>query len=291
MSVDSLQDKIRKVKNPSVIVFDAFAHEIPPHILQQCTGLDAAVERFCTELLEGLQGVVGAVRFGFGSFALLGTEGVGVLNRCMEVARRQGYYILLDVPEVLSVQAAKNAVMVLRDAMNGFAYDGIVVNGYMGSDVIRPFAELCGEGKSLFVVVRTANKSAPELQDLLTGGRLVHTAAADIVSRLGEAFPGKCGYSQVGVMAAASTADGLRTLRSKYKRMFLLLDGYDYPNANAKNCSYAFDNLGHGAAACAGSSVVAAWQETESDGLDFVELSVAAAERMKKNLTRYFSVL
>ena len=102
---------------------------------------------------------------------------------------------------------------------------------------------------------------------------------------------GKCGYSQVGALAAASAADSLRSLREKYKRMFLLLDGYDYPNANAKNCRFAFDRLGHGAAACAGISITAAWKEAQTDGTDFVEQSLAAAERMKKNLTRYTTVL
>ena len=72
--------------------------------------------------------------------------------------------------------------------------------------------------------------------------------------------------------------------------MFLLLDGYDYPNANAKNCSFAFDKLGHGAAACAGVSVTAAWMEEDSENT-YVTLAVEAAERMKKNLTRYVTIL
>ena len=89
-------------------------------------------------------------------------------------------------------------------------------------------------------------------------------------------------------MAGASSGDSLRALRSKYSRLFLLLDGYDYPNANAKSCSYAFDKLGHGAAACAGESILTAWKDAEGD---WAELAVAAAERMKKNLNRYVTIL
>ena len=96
----------------------------------------------------------------------------------------------------------------------------------------------------------------------------------------------------MGVVAAASAADSLRSLRSKYNKLFLLLDGFDYPNANAKNCSYAFDKLGHGAAACGGSCIAAAWLEDEnSNGSDYLEKAVQGAERMKKNLTRYITVL
>ena len=72
----------------------------------------------------------------------------------------------------------------------------------------------------------------------------------------------------------------------------MLLDGFDYPNANAKNCSNAFDKFGHGAIACGGTSITCAWKQVEgSDGRDFGEHAVAAAERMKKNLTRYTTIM
>jgi microcompartment protein CcmK/EutM len=63
--------------------------------------------------------------------------------------------------------------------------------------------------------------------------------------------------------------------------MFLLVDGSDYSGANAKNCSAAFDKLGHGAVVCAGSSITAAWQEEHSAQVDAVTSAVQAAEREK----------
>ena len=252
--------------------------------------MPSACLRFYTELLTALKGVVPAVRFGFGSFGLLGPEGLGTLSSLMKTAKDQGFYVLLDAPEQLSVQGAKNTAQVLGAADSSYPCDGIVFSFWLGSDILKSFLPLAQKGKTLFPVVRTANKSAAEIQDLLTGARLVHTAAADIVSRQGEAVVGRCGYCQVGAVAAASAADSLRALRTKYNRLFLLLDGFDYPNANAKNCSYAFDKLGHGAAACGGSCIAAAWQE-EGDGSDYLEKALQGAERMKKNLTRYITVL
>lgn len=157
---------------------------------------------------------------------------------------------------------------------------------------MKPFLPFCREGKKdIFILTRTANKSAPELQDLLCGTRLVHTAAADLANRYGGDCVGRSGYSRVGILACASSAEVLRSLRSKYPRMFLLLDGYDYPNANAKICSAGFDQLGHGAAAIAGMAVTCAWKQTGSDGTDYRELALAAAEKMKKNITRYITIL
>lgn len=288
MSVDMLQEKIRKTKNPSVVVFDLLLDHIPPQLLEG-TGPAKAYEKLSMDILSALKGYVGAVRFCFVSFALLGTEGLQVLSHLLVEAKRQGYYVLLDAPETLSVPAAANAASILGAKDCIYPCDGLIIPTYLGSDILKAYLPLCSQGKSLFPVVRTANRSASEVQDLLTGGRLVHTALADIVNRHGESLVGKCGYSQVGAVASASAADSLRALRGKYTKLFLLLDGYDYPNANAKNCSYAFDKLGHGAAACAGASIVAAWKE--SDSSDYLAAALEAAGRMKKNLTRYITVL
>ena len=173
-----------------------------------------------------------------------------------------------------------------------FFCDGLVVSGYLGSDIWKSFLPFCKENKKdIFVVTRTANKYAREIQDLLAGSRLVHVAAADHVDRYGGDTVGKSGYSRVGVLASTCAADSLKNLRTKYPRLFLLVDGYDLPNANAKNCSYAFDKFGHGAAACAGTSICHAWVQEESGGMDYLDRAVAAAQRMKKDLTRYVTVL
>jgi hypothetical protein len=71
------------------------------------------------------------------------------------------------------------------------------------------------------------------------------------------------------------------------------VDGVDYPSGNAKNCSFAFDKMGHGAAVCASTSITAAWldEETDADGADYIECAMVAAQKLKKNLLRYFSIV
>ena len=288
MSIDVLQEKIRKTKNPSVLEPAMAVSDLPPQFSQNAEGYAA----FCRELMEHMKGILPAVRVSFSAFALLGHDGLYHLSETLKKAAELGYYVLLDAPEILSPAAAKITAESLLGEGSIYPCDGLLVSGYLGSDVIKPFLPYCKkEKKDLFVVTRTANKSAPELQDLLAGSRLVHMAAADHVNRYGADTAGKFGYTNVGILAAASSAESLRSLRSKYPRLFLLLDGYDYPNANAKNCSFAFDKYGHGAAACSGTGLTCAWKAAESDGSDYLDHAKAAAERMKKNLTRYVTVL
>lgn len=282
MSVDSLQEKIRKAKNPAALVLEAFPDQLPEGL----SGSEGFRDYY-SRLLQALKGLVPGVRFGFGSFALLGDAGLEALSALSREAKKLGYYVLLDGPELLSSRSAENLAAALE--VSPVEWDGLVICPWLGSDVIKPLLPLCRKGKAVFCAVRTGNRSAFELQDLLSGSRLVHTAAADLVTRHGESVMGKFGYSNLGATASAGSADSLKVLRQKYPRMFLLLDGYDYSFRNSKNCVQAFDKLGRGAVVCGGESIVKAWAEAPEK--DPVEAAREAAEKMKRNLGRYMTVL
>lgn len=292
MSVDILQEKIRKYKNPFVMELGFTTTDIPVPFLDGASSPSESLGEYCLALLNGLKGIVPAVRFHFGAFALFGADGLLQLQNLLKTAHDMKFYVLMDAPDMLSPAAAAQTAKILLEANSAFYCDGVVIPGYLGSEMLKPFLPYCKkEKKSVFVVARTGNKTAPEVQDLLAGSRLVHTVIADHANRAGIGTAGKLGYQQVGVVGAATSADGLRSLRSKYPGLFLLVDGYDYPAANSKNCALAFDKFGHGAAICAGASISGAWKLAESDGTDYLDQAQNALERMKKNLARYTSIL
>ena len=290
MSIDVLQEKIRKTKCPVMLELSASVSELPPHILSETAAEGYAL--VCREVLDALKGSVPAVRVSFSSFALLGAEGITQLTAILKYAKKLGYYVTLDAPEILGSRAAQRTADVVFGADSPFPCDSLIVLGYLGTDSVRPFLEGCKSAKKdVFVVIRTANRTAPELQDLRAGGRLVHIAGADLVSRCADGFNGKFGYSQVGIVSAANAPDSLRALREKYPKLFLLVDGYGAVGANAKNCACAFDKLGHGAVVCGGGSILRAWQQAESDGSDYIQQAQLCVERMKRNLSRYITIL
>lgn len=292
MSIDRLQDKIRKTKNPTVLDFDISNDHLPPHILRSEGTFQKAYARFCIELMESFRGFIPAVKFNFSAFALLGTEGLVALSRVLDSAKKLGYYVILEAPEALSAQRAQSNADLLFSELDQWSCDGILLSAYIGSDGIKPYiAHLEYSDKSLFVAVRTANRSAAEIQDLLTGGRNVFDAVADIVKRFENSNASKSGYDRIAIVGPASSASILKKLREKYHKMFILVDGYDYPNANAKNCAAAADKLGHGMIVCGGTQITAAWKAADNDGLDYLQDAKEAAERMKKNITSYFTIL
>lgn len=291
MAIDFLHEKIRKLKNPFIIDFRIQSDKLPPQLLQEEKSYTGAYIRFCEEILEAFSGIAPGIRFSFDTFALLGAEGLSALSRLLTEAENLGYYRLLDGPQILTPWDAERAAELL--AGNEYGCDGLLISPYIGSDALKPFVKVCKEQeKELFVVVRSANKSASELQDLLSGTRLVHGAVAEIVNRYGESIFTRCNYSRICSVASAGSADSLRNLRSQYKYMFLLVDGLDYPSGNMKNCSYAFDRYGYGAAISVGPALTCAWTEAENPNSKcYIEQMQEAMERLKKNILRYISIL
>ena len=292
MSVDTLRDKIRKTKNPIIVDFSLGKAMLPSHLLEKHTTPANAYGCFCREIMGRLKGMVPGVRFSFAAFSAMGTDGLRVLSETLQAAGDMGFYTFLDAPLILSPAMAEEMAEAVFENDAIYPCDGVIISAYPGSECIKPFLPYCNQNKkSLFCVVRTSNKSGAELQDLVTGSRLVHAAAADLVNRFGAENVGKSGYSQVGVLAGASSAQSLKNLRTKYPRLFLLVDDLDYSCCNAKNCAEAFDRFGFGAAVCAGTSVTCAWRSAQAAETEFAEQAAAAADRIKRNMNRYITIL
>ena len=285
MSIDVLQNRIRKFKNPSALILAPVYDFLPEGYDKTASG----VGDYCEGLLNTLKDIVPAIRVDFASFALLGGDGSGQLHRVMHRAKELGYYVILDWMMLEKPGAAADRATQLLTG-DTFACDGLTLCPYAGTDCIKPYVQAAAQGKKdLFVAIKTANKSGRELQDLQTGGRLVHMAAADYLSPWTESAIERCGYSRVSAMVGANSATMLRTIRKKYPNLFLLVDGLDVSGANARNASCGFDSLGHGALCCAGSSIMGAWKEHPE--LSPLEAAVESAERMKRNITRYVTIL
>ncbi len=292
MSIDVLQEKIRALKNPIILSLEPTPELIPPYLLEESGSLAGSYDRFCRGLMDALKGIVPGVRFSLNTFLALGPEGLSVLPPLMDYARELNYYVLLD--------GLGDSWGELGQAMAGSVFgpdafypaDGVILNGYCGVDAVSSWLPYCKNGgKTLFILTKSPNRSSVEVQDLYLGGRLVHTAMADLIGHWGSDGKMNGGYTGVGAVVGAPYPDAIRNLREKYNRMFLLVTGVDSSRASPKKCTHAFDRFGHGAAVCAGSLVLGAWRTEAGDGRDYPEKAVDATRKLLKNLTRYITIL
>ena len=307
MSIDVLQERIRKLKSPIMVGLDPYLPILPRHIVrdafdeygQTLRGAAEAYYRFCTELLDRLCPIVPAVKLQSACFEALGADGINQMQRISKYAKNLGYYVLMDsmrgdvgsVAEIYA-QAVFGSVSVGETACQLYSCDGLTVNGYLGSDGIKPFLPYCKhDGKNVFILLKTSNKSSREVQDLLSGDRVVYTAMADLAMRWGSDLFGKNGYSEIGAVVGATFPQTMKLLREKYDRLFFVVPGYGAQGGTAKNVQFAFDRFGHGAIVSASRSIICAWQKDGGDGENYLDCAEEAALKMKADIGKYVVIL
>ena len=180
MAVDVLQAKIRKLKNPTMVCICPTIRELPLHIKEDARHkygqtLRAAAEAYKTfsfGILDALKDTVPAVSVISGAFSALGADGVAAMQEVLSYAASLGYYVLLDLMRAdlgTTAEDLANAcfgkIQVGEESFTPYPCDGVLMSGFLGSDAVKPFAEFCREGKNVFIVARSSNKSAREVQD------------------------------------------------------------------------------------------------------------------------------
>ena len=307
MSFDILQDKIKEKKNPTVAGLDARVEYIPPHILKKYTSqygetLQAAalaVEEFDCSLIDALCDVVPAVKPQSAYFEMLGWRGMETLEEVITHAKGKGLYVIADIKRGdIGTTATAYAEGWLGTTRVGetdcaaFDADCVTLNGYMGSDAIKPFLDQCvARNKSAFVLAKTSNPSSVELQDMVAGDRVVYTVMGDLIERWGKDTAGKYGYNALGAVVGATHPSVLKELRRRLEHTFFLVPGYGAQGGTAADVRCAFDELGRGAIVNASSSIMCAWKKTGKDGMDYQEAARAAAEQMRDELREYITIL
>ncbi len=136
----------------------------------------AAVQRFTDELLDAVSDLVAVVKPQVAFFERLGPPGWTALERLVREARSRGLLVIADAKRGdIASTAAAYADYSLGDApangnrpavLPGLGADAMTVNPYLGADSLEPFLRHVDRGKGLYVLAKTSNPGALDLQDL-----------------------------------------------------------------------------------------------------------------------------
>lgn len=289
MSMDLLQEKIRKKKNPVLLSLDIGPDQVPPSMAAEDRA--ASVRQYGTAVLETLADLIPAVELDPAWFLPMGAAGLETMAELLSRAEKLGYYrIVRTMRSDLEEEAAQQGALWFGPD-SPFQPDALCIGAFAGSDGVRPYLPYCADGgKGLFVLARTANKSAREVQDLLSGDRVVHTVMLDLAMRWSAGLLGRFGYSQVGAVLGIPRGTALRELRERYDHLFYLVQGYGTPGLLAKDVQFAFDRFGHGAIVEAPGSLLSAWQREDAGDDPLAEVR-AAAEKLRRDLAAHVTVI
>jgi orotidine-5'-phosphate decarboxylase len=219
-------------------------------------------------------------------FERLGPPGWAALERTVAAARGAGLLVIADgkrgdVPVTARAyaQALVGSVEGPYGPVSGLGADAFTANPLLGADALEPLLEGAREaGAGCFVLVRTSNPGAAEIQDADAGGRPLHERLAALVDRLGAASVGGCGLSDVGAVAGATRPELLGRLRVLMPRAVLLLPGVGAQGGRVGDLAPAWAPHPAGGLVTASRSIVSAHRE---QGGDPAAAAAAAAAELR----------
>lgn len=210
------------------------------------------IYKYCEKYIDAVADIVPAIKINSAFF-----EREHLEDLYLEVARyaeEKGLFVIGDLKRADIGSTSKAYAEAFLSA--GQPFDAITINPYFGTDGVMPFLELAKEqGKGVFVLVKTSNKSSAEIQDLeLKDGRKVYEAVADLVERWAEEVDADtyCNdpddYSMIGIVVGATHPEQAKSIFQSYEgNIFGLIPGYGAQGATADDVAVNFDCNGLGA--------------------------------------------
>ena len=197
----------------------------------------AAVADHCAAVIAAVAEEVVAVKLQVACFERLGAPGWKALEQVAESVRDAGLLVIADAKRGdIDVSARAYAQGMLGrtptpfGAVPGLQADALTVNPYMGADTLEVFAEAAADtGAYLFVLVRTSNPGAADLEDLDAGGVPVWEHTAQLVARLG-----------AGAVVGATRPEHVGRMRELMPDAIFLLPGVGAQGGRVEDLAPAF---------------------------------------------------
>jgi orotidine-5'-phosphate decarboxylase len=208
-----------------------------------------AVAAHCRSLIETAGPSCVAVKLQLACFERLGAPGWQALADVVTAAHEAGLLVIADgkrgdVPHTAAVYAESMFGLIgtpWGDAP-GLGVDAVTANPLLGRDALEPIVSAArSSGAGTFVLVRTSNPGAAELQDAAVGGGpSLRSALARIVSELGNGGIGECGLSDVGAVVGATQPELIEELRAEMPAAVFLLPGVGAQGGRVEELRAAF---------------------------------------------------
>lgn len=113
----------------------------------------------------------GMVKPNYAFWGQYGIEGLRALKQTIEDAHERGLLVTFDGKRG---DIGKTSEAYAREIFDFWGADAATVAPYMGSDSVIPFVNRASkDGKGVYVLARTSNKGAADLQNLVVSGAVV----------------------------------------------------------------------------------------------------------------------
>jgi orotidine-5'-phosphate decarboxylase len=193
----------------------------------------AAVVEHCRSLIERAGPSCVAVKPQLACFERLGAPGWAALTEVCGAAREAGLLVVADgkrgdvpVTAAAYAQALVGETPTPWGSVPGLGADAFTANPLLGLDALEPLVVAAAEvGAGVFVLVRTSNPGAADVEDVPAPDHPLHERLAELVEGLADRLAGEHGISGMGAVVGATEPQHLGRLRELMPRAVFLMPG------------------------------------------------------------------
>jgi orotidine-5'-phosphate decarboxylase len=246
-----------------------------------------AVRRHCTLAIAAVAPTCVAAKLQLACFERLGPYGGLTLWAVAMAARANGLLVIADgkrgdVP--VTAHAYAQALVGETDSpfgpIPGLGADAFTANPLLGRDSLGPLVDEAARADAgCFVLVRSSNEGAAEIQDAVGPEGPLHEQLARIVNELGTEHLGAGGLSAVGAVVGATRPDLLARFRELMPQAIFLMPGVGAQGGDVASLAPAFEPGPAAGLITASRSIVDAHREL---GGDPAEAAAGAAEELRE---------
>ena len=214
MIADKLFEKVEK--NGVVCVgLDTSLDYIPEEFKSKFSNESDMLFAFNKEIIDATLDVSACFKVQIAYYEALGLKGLEAYKNTLSYLREKNALIIADIKRG---DIAATAKMYAKAHFEGdFESDFITLNPYMGMDSIDPYLPYIEKNeKGVFVLVRTSNKGAEDIEYLEAGnGKKVYDVVGEKLNTLGKNYLGKHGYSSIGGVVGCTHQEEAKEMRDK----------------------------------------------------------------------------
>lgn len=204
-----------------------------------CVGLDPhpsdlpaptaeAARDFCLRLIETTAPYAAAFKPNAAFFEVFGADGWTALKDVIDAAHAQSARLGSKIPVILDAKRgdiASTAEAYARAAFETLGADALTVNPYLGRNALEPF--LRHPLKGVFLLCKTSNPGAADLQDLtVDGGRWpVDGPSSLLYEHVARLAQGWNSADNLGLVVGATYPEALTRVRSAAPDLWFLVPG------------------------------------------------------------------
>ncbi len=228
-----------------------------------------AIVAFNRAIVEATADLVCAYKPNLGFYFAHGLPGLAAL----EATRR---LIPADIPVILDAKfgdIGSTAAAYARGVFDVWGFDAVTANPYLGGDALAPF--LAAPGRGVFILCRTSNPGARDLQDVPIGNGQTQPLYLTVADRVrGWATDAA---ADAGLVVGATYPDELREVRRRCPDLPILLPGVGAQGGDLEAAVRAgIDREGRGLLVSSSRAVIYAGADA-----DFAAAARAAAQTLR----------